>query len=185
MASLKDLAQKYSEIIRKMPDERRKQALIMASDAHALTANRIQNRGEDATGSKMKLYSRKPSPKWFALNPDQYAAPSKIKRFKNKVKKGEIEPTYENLRKEYGLPIDKRTLTFNGEMFASIKFTVSKHDKNVTEITIGPTDAVNQIKVASNSAIVGINILKFGEQEANMINRLNKERVNKLYKDAK
>jgi hypothetical protein len=185
MASLRDLAQKYSEIIRKLPDERRNQALRMASDAHALTANRIQNRGEDATGNKMKLYSKKPNPKWYALNPSDFGAPGKITKFKKKVAKKEIEPTYENLRKEYGLPIDKRTLTFQGQMFASIGFKVTEHNKYFTEVTIAAKDEKNKTKVAANSRIVGINILKFGDQEAKMINRLNTERVNKLYKDAK
>jgi hypothetical protein len=181
MARLRDLAQKYAEIIKQLPQERQKNALRIAADAHALTAMRIQNEGTDATGKKMKLYSKKPNPKWWALNPNSFTAPGKIKRFKDKVEKGEIEPTYENLRKEYGLPIDKRTLTFQGNMWASIKFDVTKHDTNITEVTIRAKDKENQIKVASNSKIVGINILKFGDDEAELIQDLNRERLKRIY----
>jgi hypothetical protein len=181
MSGLGKLAKKYAKILEQLPDDRQKLALIMAADAHALTANRIQNTGVDANDTKMKLYSRKPLPYW-KLNESDFNAPSKIKKFKADAAKKKIEPTYENLRKSYGLPINKRTLTFDGDMWKSIEQVVTNHDQLITEVTIRAKDKVNQNKINSNSRIVGINILQFSEDEQEFIRESNEKRIKELLK---
>lgn len=179
MSGLGKMANKYAKILQAMPEDRQRLALIVAADAHALTSNRIQNNGIDANGDKMKLYSRKPLPYW-KLNESDFNAPSKIKKFKADAGKKKIEPTYENLRKAYGLPTNKRTLTFDGEMWKSIEQVVTKHDETITEVTIRSKDNVNQNKINHNSRIVGINILQFGSDEQEFIRESNEKRIKDL-----
>lgn len=178
--SWKNLLNKYSKIIAEWPKERERLSLIMAHDAHALTADRIQNRGEGANGQKYKLYSEKPSIPFWKINPTDFNAPSKIQRFKDKAAKGTIEPSYANLRREYGLPTDKRTLTFDGDMFMSIEQVVTEHDEFKTVVTIRSKDRENQNKVNSNSKRLNSNILQFGKEEAELIREMNKERLKKM-----
>jgi len=81
MAGLRNLIEKYTSIAKELPKQRQDLALIYAHHAHALTANRIQNSGIDARGSKMPLYSDRPF-NLGKLNPDDFNAPSKIIKFK-------------------------------------------------------------------------------------------------------
>lgn len=181
MSGLSKMAKKYAKILEELPKERQKLALIMAADAHALTAHRIQNTGVDAEGKKMPLYSKKFFP-YYLLNENSFNAPTKIKKFKADVAKKKIEPTYENLRKAYGLPTDKRTLTFDGDMWKSIGFEVTNHDEKVTEVTIKAKDEFNQNKINWNSNKIGINILRFGDDEQELIRELNENRIKELLK---
>lgn len=180
MSGLKNLIQKYTAIAKELPEQRQKLALIYAHDAHALTANRIQNSGIDARGSKMKLYSERPF-NLGKLDPNDFNAPSKIAKFKKDAAKGVNNGSYRALRQAYGLPIDKRTLTFDGTMWKSIEQVVAYHDEFKTIVEIRAKDAKTKSKVDNNSRIVNINILAFGKDEKEFLAELNKERIRELY----
>ena len=157
-----------------MPEKRKELALIMANDAFALVAMRIQNYGVDAEGNKMKGYSTAKMPYW-KLNPTDYNGSGKVSRFKKDAAAGKVIPSYKTFREYYGLPTDKRTLTFDGDMFKSIEPFISEHTEVLTEVTIKAKDEVNQKKVNVNSGIVGINILSFGDDEKEFIREANEE----------
>lgn len=181
MSGLASLVEKYKKIAKEMPEQRKRLALIYAHDAHAITANRIQNTGINAEGQKMPLYSENPLPLFF-FDGSKTNAPSKAEKFKKDVKKGLIESSYKNFRKAYGLPVDKRTLTFDGDMFKSIGQEVVEHTDLKTVVEIKAKDQENQNKVNWNSNMVKSNILSFGKAEKELIRSLNEERVKNLLK---
>lgn len=179
MSGLRNLIDKYTTIAKELPKQREKLALIYAHDAHAITANRVQNTGTDARGNKFKKYSERPF-NWSKLNETDFNAPAKIRRFKKDAKEKKNNGSYRALREAYGLPTNIRTLTFDGAMFKSIDFTVTYHDEFKTIVEIRANNKENQLKVDQNSRIVGINILAFGKDEREFLAELNKERIQKL-----
>ena len=179
MSGIRDLINKYSKIANDLPEQRQKLALVYASDAFSMVADRIQNDGIDARGNKMKPYSEKKI-NLSKLDPTLFNAPSKIIQFKKDAKEGKNNGSYSALRKAYGLTISKRTLTFDGTMFASIEQKVVYHDEFKTIVEIRASNDKDQIKVDQNSKIVGINILAFGKTEQDLLSDLNKERIQKL-----
>lgn len=167
---------KYQNIVKKAQDTRDQFALVTAKDMHALTANRIQNEGKGADGNKFKLYSQNLFPYWFLRDSD-FNAPSKIKKFKNDAAKKKNNGSYDALRKTYGLPTDKRTLTFDGGMFKSIDTYIQSSDLNSTTVVIKPDNAEDQKKVNYNSAQLDQNILAFGNEEKELVRELVKKRA--------
>lgn len=182
--SYKALSEKYAKIILALEAERENTAMVMAHDAHALTAARIQEKGENAQGAKMALYSQNPLPLFF-FNEAAYNAPGKVRAFKDKVKKGQVKSSYHEFRKSYGLPVNRRTLTFDGNMFKDIAPKVTKKDKSMVEVTVMAKSKENQNKVDWNSRMVGVNILQFGEDEKKLIRKLNEQRIQKAYNSVK
>ena len=84
---------------------------------------------------------------------------------------------YEAKRKAFGLPIDKRTHTFTGDMFKSIRPIVVSHSLTRTVVEIRANDRKNQDKINENSKIVGKNILSLNQEEKNLLEELNLERL--------
>jgi len=177
------MSEKYANLLKDWADFRQKEALIMAKEAHALTAARIQNFGLSYKGEKFRGYSRKPLRSLLHLDETEFNAPSKIRKFKDQVRKGQIEPTYFNLRQAYGLPVDRRTLTFDGDMWLSITQEVLEHDEFKTVVVIRSKDRENQEKVNKNSGMLKSNILSLGEEEKRLIRTKNKERVKKFFNE--
>jgi hypothetical protein len=179
VGGLRNLIQKYTSIAKELPEQRQKLALIYAHDAYALTADRLQNEGIDARGTKMKAYSDKPMKHWL-LNPTNFNAPTKVSKFKKDAAKGVNNGSYKAFRSSYGLPTDKRTLTFDGTMLKSIDQVVVFHDEYKTIVEIRPKDIATKKKVDNNSRIVKVNILAFGKDEKDFLAELNRERINNL-----
>ncbi len=180
MAGLRNLIEKYTSIAKELPEQRQKLALIYAHDAHALTANRIQNSGIDARGSKMPLYSDRPF-NLGKLDPNDFNAPSRIIKFKKDAAQNKNNGSYKALRQAYGLPVDRRNLTFDGTMWKSIEQVVAYHDEFKTIVEIRPKDPKTKMKVDNNSRIVKVNILAFGKEERELLAELNEERIRELY----
>lgn len=177
---IKKMIEKYSAIAKELPAQRQKLALIFAHDAHAITAARVQNQGKDSSGSKMKGYSDRPF-NLGKLNPNDFNSPSRIIKFKKDAAKKKNNGSYKALREAYGLPVDRRTLTFDGDMWKSIEQVVTAHDEFLTIVEIRAKDKTNQDKVNNNSRIVNSNILKFGKEERELLKELNAERVRNVY----
>lgn len=89
---------------------------------------------------------------------------------------------YKAKRAAFGLPVDKRTHTFTGEMFKSIRPIVVEHTDLKTVVEIRANDRENQNKINENSRIVGSNILSLNDEEKNLLEELNVERVNNYLK---
>jgi hypothetical protein len=178
----KKLIDKYADILKRLPAERQDLAVKFAQDGFALVADRIQNNGISSEGDKFKLYSRNPIALWKYDN--MRLPQGKLKKFKDDVRKGKTTSSYENFRKSFGFPTDKRTMTVTEDMWQSIEQVVTKHDINVTEVTIRAKDRKNQNKVNNNSRIVGGNILKFSDDEEDFLRELNAERIRNLFTGA-
>ena len=181
MSGIRNLINKYKKIAEDLPEQRQKLALIYTADAFDLVQDRIQNDGIDARGNLMKKYSERPF-NWSKLNPTEFNAPSKVEAFKKDAKAKKNNGSYSTFRKAYGLTTSKRTLTFDGTMFASIEQYITYHDEFKTIVEIRASNAKEQMKVDQNSRIVGINILAFGKAEQDMLSDLNKERIKEILK---
>lgn len=179
MSAFQSIIQKYTKVANQLAEDRLANAMLMAADAHALVAERIQETGVDANGDKMETYSENLMPYWL-LNESNFSSPSKIRRFKKNADKGKNNGSYSALRKAYGLPTDKRTLSFDGNMWKSIIPVLERHDDKVTIVVLKARDEENQDKVNWNSASLGINILAFSESERQLLNSFNRERITKL-----
>lgn len=88
---------------------------------------------------------------------------------------------YAAKRKALGLPIDKRTHTFTGDMLKSTRPIVVENNYTRTVVELSASDTDNQNKINENSRIVGINILKLTEDENNLLDELNLERINRYF----
>jgi len=184
MSGLKNLINKYKFIAKTMPEERQKEALVMANEGLALVLERL-GEGIGADGVKFPPYSTKVFP-WWLLDSDDFNSSSKVKAFKKKAKKSAKKDksdtknqSYKAFRKAYGVPTDKRTHTLDGDMLRSVHAVIESHDKYKTSVTIKSKDDLNQNKLNWNSNRVGISLLKWSKSEQELISELNRERVNK------
>lgn len=174
---LSDLSRNYASKIKELEETRKSNALVIAGDYTALIVNRVQNQGVGSNGVKFGKYSQKPLPLFFFGDGN---SKTKADRFKNAVKKKKVEPTYENFRQYLGLPIDKRTMTMTGDMFASIRPEIIEHNEFVTIVEIKAKDKFNQDKVNWNSGDLGISIISANESEKQMVSVANKKRVDEV-----
>ena len=180
--SLAALKEKYVKILQAVPEERKKQALIVGNDSIALIRNRIQNKGESAEGSLFPGYSKTPMPFWKIneLDPKVSNKASSVRKFKEDAAAKKINPSYETLRQYMGLPTNKRTHTFSGEMMQSIFSEIEKHDKDETTIIIKSSDQENQEKINYNSALMKSNILSLNARERELVIEASRQRLRKL-----
>ena len=181
MAGIQDLINKYTNILKALPEERTRIALIIGNDAKALTASRVQNEGINAEGAKMPLYSKRPLPLHYFTSPNQGAT----EKFKKDVRAKKTVPSYENFRKYHGYPIDKRTTTFTGDMWKDVFVEVTNQTMDMTEVTIRARSDMNQKKINYNSASAKTNILKISKEEAEMLNKAHAKLVEDFLKKYK
>ena len=175
------MKKRYQIVLNEMIEQRQTEALIIANDVQAITANRIQNSGIGADGNKYKLYSRHRLKYWL-FNPTVFNSPKKIREWQFDAEYGQNNASYESLRKAYGLPIDKRTLTFDGNMWKDIFSEVIKHDQDSTIVEIKARSKENQNKVDSNSAQLKTNILSLSSDEQDFVNESNQKRIQRYLK---
>lgn len=180
----RQLSNKIGSVIKTLNETRDEFTLATAKDAHVLTVARVQDQGKDYTDKKMPLYSRKNMPYWL-LNPSKFNAPGKVQTFKDKAKKGQVEPSYHGLRQELGMPVNMRTLTFSGGMFSSIDQEVTQRTNTTCTVTIKGKDQFTQDLIGWNSNKVKANILQFGEKEKQLVRKVLKKRIENIYKAAK
>lgn len=87
---------------------------------------------------------------------------------------------YKAKRKALGLPVDKRTHTFTGDMLKSTRPIVVEHTLERTVVEIRANDTENQKKLNYTSSIVDTNILSLSDEERDLLKELNLERVQKV-----
>jgi hypothetical protein len=172
--SITTLKTKFARIVDDLTKNREKYALNYAGDLIALVNDRLINEGIDANGKKFPLYSDTNLGTLTPFITSKSNAPKKG----SKVKSG----SYTQIRKALGLPIDKRTHSFNGEMLKSIDAKVEESNKYLTIIEIKSKDAFNQKKLLYNSNRMKINLLLASKKEKAIIDQANKERLRNLLK---
>ena len=179
MSAFKSIFNTYTRVAEQLAQDRRETAVIIALDVFALVADRVQNDGIGSDGVKFPLYSQIPGPYWL-LNPSNFNSSTKITKFKKDARKGRNNGSYHALRKAYGLPVDKRTLTFDGDMWKSVVAVVVTHTDVLTIVELRAKDEINQKKINYNSRQLGISIISFSKSDKEIISEMNVERVQRL-----
>lgn len=160
MNAFDQAAERFTLIVKKMVDERNAFAVSLAADGIALVTNRVQRKGEKASGEKFKVpYSRK------ALNGIYF--PDAFRKY---AKSNKVVMSYENYRKWRGLRVDIRNLTNEGKMFASIKPVITKSSLNLVEVSFKARDKDNEAKLRHNSKRENTNILALSSKEREVLN---------------
>jgi hypothetical protein len=179
MAGIQDLINKYTRILAELPIEREKIALTIANEAKALAASRVQNEGKNSKGGKMPLYSDKPLPLYYFGNSNNQGA---VAKFKKDVTDGKAVSSYETFRRYHGMPTDKRTTTFTGDMWKDVHVEITEKTATKTEVTIKARSQRNQNKLNWNSKTANTNILSLSDEERKLINEAHQEMINEYLK---
>lgn len=172
--SILSLKIKFARIVDDLTKNRQQNALNYAGDLIALVNDRLINEGVDANGRKFPLYS---DTNLGTLTPFITSASNAPKKG-SKLKSG----SYAQIRKALGLPIDKRTHSFKGDMLKSIRPIVQESNKYLTIVEISSKDAKNQKILFYNSARMKINLLRANKKEAEIIDASNQERLRNVLK---
>ena len=88
--------------------------------------------------------------------------------------------SYKAKRQAFGLPVDKRTTTFTGDMWADIRPEIESSTATRTVVLIKARSSENQEKVNYNSKIIGLSILGPNTLEQKYITDSNQERIDKI-----
>ena len=170
--SITSLKARFARIVTEISEQRQELSLIYASDLTALVTDRLLNEGESAEGKKFPLYSEI----------DLGSLAKRVVQASNKpsakTKKG--AGSYKEIRKKLGLPIDKRTHSFTGDMIKSVRPIVEKNDKYVTVIKISADNEFAQNKINWNSNKMKTNLLRANPKERELIEKLNQKRVQNI-----
>jgi len=179
MSVFTDMVNKYSKIAKDLPAIRLKLAIDAANDGLALVVERLQEHGEGAEGQKFERYSEAMMPYWL-INPNNYKGAGKVARFKKNAAAKRNNGSYRALRQAYGLPTNKRTFTFEGDMLLSLEVFVESHTEGKTTVVTKSRSREEQDKINWNSGMVDSNILSYNKEEIEFISQANLKRVQKL-----
>jgi hypothetical protein len=173
-----EYSQNIKERITILQNERQQFAMIAAMDLTALIADRLTNDGVDGNNSSFPGYSENPIPLYY-FGQQKTNRSGAFDSFKKKVKQG-VVPSYKNWRQHNGLPTNKRTHVFTGDMLKSLRPEVIEDSpyKTVVEIKSRKNDL--QERLNHNSARMGISLLKPTSDEQMFIQELNENRIRKV-----
>lgn len=169
---------KLARVIDNLNKERAKNAAIYGEELIALVNDRLESKGEGSDGEKFPLYSKKPLSMANAIKVIQQSnRPSAAKN----LKPGQT--SYDDIRKVLGLPTDRRTHVFTGDMLKSISAYITENSESVTVVEIRPKDSENQLKLNSNSFRMFTNLLSPNDKEVEFLNEVNRQRLNSAIND--
>lgn len=155
-------------------ENREKDALIISNDYTALIIDRLINEGVGSDNQKFPLYSQREIPSNYFADGNRAGA---AKRFA----KTDQPKTYENWRKFNGLPIDKRTHSFTGDMLKSVRPIVVDRNDNEIVVDIQPNDSENKDKIRWNSSRLNTNLLAPTFDEIQFVDDANEQRIEKYF----
>ena len=173
--SILTLKTKFARVIDELSKNRQKHALNFAADLIDSVNDRLINEGIDANGRKFPLYSENNLGLKTAL-----AVIAKSNKPGAKIKGDDT--SYRAIRATLGLPTDKRTHTFKGDMLKSIRPVIQESNKYLTIVEISSKDSANQKKLNENSVRMKINLLRANKKEAAIVDASNQERLRNLLK---
>jgi hypothetical protein len=160
---ISDIANRYSAAIKRVIENQDRLGLGYGENHIALVNNRLEKDGTGFDGIKFPKYSDNPLPLFFFYGKSNRS--SAYESFTKKVTKGKVVSSYSEWRKHNGLPTDRRTFVFTGDMLASIRSEVSATPEGMVTITIQSPDSFNRNKVEWNQNKVGKPILKATDDE--------------------
>lgn len=176
--SITSVKVRLARIIDNLNKDRQRNALIYSNELITLVNDRLENKGEGSEGQKFPGYSENNLSYQKALNVIKKSnRPSAAKN----LKKGET--SYKDIRKVLGLPVDRRTHVFKGEMLKSIEPYVIDNTETSTTIEIRPKDRENQLKLNQNSFNMKTNLLSPNQKEIEFLELANRERIKSAIND--
>ncbi len=175
--------------IEELNEHRERDAFLSVHEGLALVKLRVPNDGVNANGQKFKGYSKNPLRWWWLTNytesrrehglrdPD-FQIDNVIDRLKKDMKKaGAKFASYYDFRKAAKRPVDRKTFSFTGDMWASIRAFIK--GKSKTKIVVEVKSSFpfyNDTVIPAHSNREGINILKTSKAERNLIFRAYRDR---------
>lgn len=167
---ISDIANRYSAAIKRVIENQDRLGLGYGENHITLVNNRLEKDGIAFDGVKFPKYSDNPLPLFFYKSQKTNRS-SAYESFTKKVTKGKVVSSYSEWRKHNGLPIDRRTFVFTGDMLGSIRSEVESTPEGLVTITIQSPDSFNRNKVEWNQNKVNKPILKASDDEREKIMR--------------
>jgi hypothetical protein len=164
--------------VQQMQEDRQKFSMITAMDLTALIADRLTNDGVDGNNNKFPDYSKFAIPTYY-FNQQRTNRSGAYDSFKEKVKKGTVS-SYENWRKHNGLPVDRRTHVFTGDMLKSLRPEIIEDSRTKTVVEIKSRKKDLQDRLNWNSSRMGVSLLLPTSDEADFVEQLNNDRFRKI-----
>lgn len=182
----KDLVDACNAMLRDLPEKRKQESLILASDAKATIDSRITETGIDADGKALgdnegsSPYSESVVPAYlYGLNKNITRDAKKVAA--NLQKRVGYFASYKDFRDELGLPTDKVTTNLTGQMWRSIAPEVVEHNNDVTVVEITASDEENKKKLEYLSNQYG-DLLRLSQSEFTDLQNDNNARVEQCVK---
>lgn len=176
MVTITGLKIKIANAIKEIAETREKNALIYANELIALVNDRLESKGIDSDGVKFPGYSDRPLAWDKAVNVILNSnRPSAAKS----IKPGKI--SYKELRKLIGLPTDRRTHVFTGNMLKSIRPEIVKNDQSITIVEIKSSSKELQERLNKNSERMKTNLLSPNDQEVEFLKESNRQRIQNIF----
>lgn len=153
--SLNAIAKKFDTLIKVIDSERQRDLMLISLDAKAMVADRVQNEGLDSNSTALPKYSDAGVPAYLLYNKLKPGG-SKIGDDYKKIgaKYGGIV-SHKDVRQNYGLPTNKTTLTYTGEMWRDIGPVVTNKTKDTVTVQIKGLTSDSQDKLEWNTARYG------------------------------
>jgi len=172
--SFNELIAAAEAMLQAIPDKRKQHAELSALDTLATVKSRIINDGINSEGQPLGKYSEAVVPYWYFSNkPSNRNAQEQAKQL---LKNRGYHVSYKDWREQHGLPTDKVTTVFTGEMWKSISSKLDQHDENITIVVISSNDEENQKKLGYLSSRYG-DLLRLSEQEFAEIQEDDRQRI--------
>ena len=175
MITITALKIKIANAIKTLSETREKNALIYGNELIALINDRLESKGINKDGTKFPLYSEN-NLRWetavkVILNSNRPSAAKSIKPG---------ETSYKDLRKLIGLPVDRRTHVFTGNMLKSIRPEIIKNDETITVVEIKSSSKELQDRLNKNSIRMKTNLLAPTKDEIIFLNEANRQRIENI-----
>jgi hypothetical protein len=169
-----NLKRRLSDQIKDLRENRERDGLNIAGELTGLIIDRLVNDGISGDNNKFPLYSERP------LNPTKFKDGNRAGAA-DKFRKSDLIKSYKNWRQFNGLPVDRRTHNFTGDMLKSIRPEVLSNSGDILVIEIKARDPENAKKLEQNSERMGISLLKSTSDEKEFVNDANRLRLQKYF----
>lgn len=149
----------FRALRRALPEFVEDMSLVIPSTALSDVRGRVQEKGEDADGKKLKGYSTNPLPTSFFTGPE---ADPRLSEAKAKKYPGGI--SYLDYKKEVGRYTGKTDMTLSGRMWNNIGVVEKRTSDDGFQVVIAARNEETQAKLDQNAARYG-DPLRLSEEE--------------------
>jgi hypothetical protein len=196
--TVQDAILKFRRAATILEKTRKDDLMIIAKDTMALVKSRVINRGESASGSKFKPYSKAVVPVTLYKNKEARGAKSYDNLYKAvtgsaRGSKRKGQPTkglggwfasYKDWREINRLQTDHKDFSFTSRMWKSVQPILIKSDQLETVIEIKSNTPKENNKLRWNSEQEGISLLAANTDEEKKVRKAYETRINRRIKEA-